>query len=76
MKDHIQKILKFILKNLGLDNGNTTTPSNIICRTIFGRETYYWAFDESVKPFKRRHTLGLPVKSFQVGLTFTGILTL
>lgn len=45
-------------------------------RTIFGRETYHWSFDDSVKPFKRRHILGLAVKSFKVGLTFTGLLTL
>ncbi|CAD8179358.1 unnamed protein product [Paramecium octaurelia] len=76
MKDNVLLALKALLASIGFNNPNTTTPYNIIFRTIFGRETYFWSFDESVKPFKRRHILGMPVKSIQVGLTYTGILTI
>ncbi|CAK84555.1 unnamed protein product (macronuclear) [Paramecium tetraurelia] len=76
MKDNVQLALKALLASIGFNNPNTTTPYNIIFRTIFGRETYFWSFDESVKPFKRRHILGMPVKSIQIGLTYTGILTI
>ncbi|CAD8115981.1 unnamed protein product [Paramecium primaurelia] len=76
MKENVQLTLKALLASIGFNNPNTTTPYNIIFRTIFGRETYFWSFDESVKPFKRRHILGMPVKSIQIGLTYTGILTI
>ncbi|CAD8191464.1 unnamed protein product [Paramecium pentaurelia] len=75
MKENVQLTLKALLASIGFNNPNTTTPYNIIFRTIFGRETYFWSFDESIKPFKRRHILGIPVKSMQIGLTYTGILT-
>lgn len=76
MKDNVHLSLKALLASIGFNNPNTTTPYNIIFRTIFGRETYFWSFDESVKPFKRRHILGMPVKSIEIGLTYTGILTI
>ena len=63
MKENVQLALKALLASIGFNSPNTTTPYNIIFRTIFGRETYFWSFDESVKPFKRRHILGMPVKS-------------
>jgi hypothetical protein len=52
------------LADIGFQNLHTTTPQNIIFKTIYGRESYFWAFDESVKPFKRKHILGMPVKQF------------
>ena len=61
MKENVQLALKALLANIGFNNPNTTLPYNIIFRTIFGRETYFWSFDDSIKLFKRRHILGMPV---------------
>ncbi|CAK84080.1 unnamed protein product (macronuclear) [Paramecium tetraurelia] len=76
IKENVQLTLKSLLASIGFNNPNTTTPQNIIFRTLYGRDTYFWSFDQSVKPFKRRHILEMPVKSMQIGLTYTGILTI
>lgn len=71
----IQKYLRFLLESQGLIRGNTLIPPHILFRGYYARETYFWSFDDNIKPFKRKHTLGLDVAEIRVGLTFSALLT-
>jgi len=75
MKSNILLSFRLILESNQLLHGNPTTPYNVIYRSIYNRETYFWSFDENVKPFKRRHSLGIDIKEFKGGLTFSAILS-